>query len=642
MRGALLRSVESEGRQAAIRAKGVCFAYDILAGVAAMYVAPQVIYLFSGPSPAPWLDIFAAVAMGISGAFSFWLVGVHRQVWRHTSLRDVVRVGQGIGLANLMSMPILLLAMALRGYPLAAVYLEVPMWLALMLVVRLWARGRATGDLTAILRREPPYAPRALVVGPASTVAEALRAARKAPAGPPVRAIGIVETTGSDVGRDIEGVQVIGGLDQLAALFDHYTARFGELPWIAIAAPREDRRTMEAALAVSSARKATLHRLAYGKSAVLEQIRSADLLARPERRLDMAPVARLISGARVFITGGGGTIGGELARQCAALGPSELTIYDSSEFNVFEIDQELSRAYPNVVRRMIIGDVRDEVRLEQSMREASPDVVIHAAALKHVPLMEQNPNEAILTNVLGARRTATMAAELGVKSFTFISTDKAVNPSNVMGATKRAAELFLQAYAPTAPNTRFSLVRFGNVLGSKGSVAPLFERQIAEGGPVTVTHPDMTRFFMSVEEASALVLQAAALSSESTSSEANLYVLDMGEPVRIMDLAEKMIRLKGLTPNQDIMIRVTGPRPGEKLTESVFYEKEQVQPTPVDGVLEVARSTSPPIGEVQARLDAIISYAARRDPQASLSMMKALAPELFIEEPWGEQPMTIQ
>jgi O-antigen biosynthesis protein WbqV len=636
-----VRSVEISARRAAIEAKALCFGYDVATGVVAMYLAPQIVYFFSGRTSASWLDVFVAIAFGVAAAFSLWLRGVHRQVWRHTSLRDVVRIFQGVALANLMSLPILILAQTLSGFPLASIYLQFPIWLTLLMIVRLWARGRATGDLIAVVRREPPFAPRALVLGPAGSVAEALRAARKAPSGPPIRALGIVETTGSDVGRDIEGVQVLGGLDQLATLFDHYTARFGELPWIAIAAPPEDRRTMEAALAVSSARKATLLRILPNRNAALEPIRPADLLARPERRLDMAPVAELVSGARVFITGGGGTIGGELARQCAALGPSELTIYDCSEFNVFEIDQELSRAYPNVVRRAIIGDVRDEVRLEQAMREAAPDLVIHAAALKHVPLMELNPNEAILTNVLGARRAATIAASLGVKSFTFISTDKAVQPMNVMGATKRAAELFIQAFAPTAPGTRFSLVRFGNVLGSKGSVAPLFERQIAEGGPVTVTHPDMTRFFMSVEEASALVLQAAALSARTESREATLYVLDMGEPVRIMELAEKMIRMKGLTPGQDILIRITGPRPGEKLTETVFYGQEQVATTPIDGVLEVALSKSPPIGEVQARLDAIVSYAARRDPQASLSMMKALAPELFAEVPWGEAPLNV-
>ncbi len=629
-----MNSVESSARRAAIEAKAVCFGYDVVTGMVAMYLAPQIIYFFQGRGSPGWLDIFVAIAFGLAAAASMWLRGVHRQVWRHTSLRDVVRIFQGVALANLISLPILILAKTLQDFPLTSVYLQFPIWLGLLMVVRLWARGRATGDLIAIIRREPPYAPRALVVGPAGHVAEALRAARKAPSGPPIRAIGIVETTGEHFGRDIEGVQVMGGIGQLATLFDHYTARFGELPWIAIAAPPEDRRTMEAALAVTSARKATLLRI--GSKAMLEQIRPADLLARPERRLDVAPVVELVSGARVFITGGGGTIGGELARQCAALGPSELTIYDSSEFNVFEIDQELSRAYPNVVRRMVIGDVRDEVRLEQSMREAAPDVVIHAAALKHVPLMELNPNEAILTNVLGARRAATIASNLGVKSFTFISTDKAVNPQNVMGATKRAAELFIQAFAPTAPGTRFALVRFGNVLGSKGSVAPLFEKQIADGGPVTVTHPDMTRYFMSVEEASALVLQAAAMSAKSPSDEAALYVLDMGEPVRIVELAEKMIRMKGMTPGQDILIRVTGPRPGEKLTETVFYDKEQVSKTRVDGILEVAWSKSPPIVEVQARIDAIVSYAARRDPQASLSMMKALAPEFFSEEPWGE------
>ncbi len=634
-----MSNVEISARRAAIEAKAMCFGYDVLTGVVAMYLAPQIAYAFSGRGSPTWLDFFVAVAFGVAAAFSMWLRGVHRQVWRHTSLRDVVRIFQAIALTHLMSLPILILAKTLEDFPLSSIYLQAPIWLALLMIVRFWARGRATGDLIAILRREPPYAPRALVVGPAGHVAAALHAARKAPSGPPIRAIGIVETSGQHFGRDIEGVQVMGGIDHLATLFDHYTARFGELPWIAIAAPPEDRRTMEAALAVASARKATLLRI--GAKAMLEAIRPADLLARPERRLDMAPVAELVSGARVFITGGGGTIGGELARQCAALGPSELTIFDSSEFNVFEIDQELSRAFPNVVRRMVIGDVRDEARLEQAMREAEPDLVIHAAALKHVPLMELNPNEAILTNVLGARRCATIAAALDVKAFTFISTDKAVNPTNVMGATKRAAELFIQAFAPTAPQTRFSLVRFGNVLGSKGSVAPLFEKQIAEGGPVTVTHPDMTRYFMSVEEASALVLQASALSTRTDSPEAALFVLDMGEPVRIAELAEKMIRLKGLTPGQDILIRVTGPRPGEKLTETVFYDREQVRDTVVDGVLEVANNGSPPIAEVQARLDAIVSYAARRDPQASLSMMKALAPEIFTEHPWGEPAMNV-
>ena len=631
--------VEVSARRAAIEAKAACFAYDVATGMVAMFLAPQIIYFFSGGGAPTWLEFFVAIAFGIAATFAMWLRGVHRQVWSHTSLRDVVRICQAVALTHLMSLPILILAKTLQDFSIASIYLQVPIWLALLMFVRFWARGRATGDLTVMFRREPPYAPRALVVGPAGHVAEALRAARKAPSGPPIRAIGIVETSGKHYGRDIEGVQVLGGIDQLAVLFDHYTARFGELPWIAIATPPEDRRTMEAALAVSSARKATLLRI--GAKAMLQPIRPADLLARPERRLDMAPVAELVSGARVFITGGGGTIGGELARQCAALGPSELTIYDASEFNVFEIDQELLRAYPNVVRRMVIGDVRDEVRLEQAMHEAAPDFVIHAAALKHVPLMEQNPNEAILTNVLGARRCATIAANLGVKAFTFISTDKAVNPTNVMGATKRAAELFIQAFAPTVPGTRFSLVRFGNVLGSKGSVSPLFERQIAEGGPVTITHPDMTRYFMSVEEASALVLQAAAMSANSNSEEATLYVLDMGEPVRIIELAEKMIRMKGLTPGQDVLIRVTGPRPGEKLTETVFYDREQVKPTVVDGVLEVANNGSPPIGEVQARLDAIVSYAARRDPQASLSMMKALAPEIFMDDGWGEPVLNV-
>ena len=623
-------------RRAAIEAKALCYGYDVLSAVLAMFLAPQIIYALSGRGATTWLDVFLAVVFGGAAAFSLWFCKVHRQVWRHTSLGDVVRILQAVGLTNLLCLPVMVLARALQDFHLASIYLEAPMWFAFMILARLWARGKAEGDLTAIIRGEPPHAPRALVVGPPDHVARALAAARRSPSGSPFRTIGIVDTTGQHVGRDIEGVRVLGGLDQLDDLVDRYTVGFGEKPCIAIAAPREDRRTMEAALAVAAEKKTELR--CISPKAMLEPIRPADLLARPERRLDMGPVAELISGARVFITGGGGTIGSELARQCAALGPACLTIYDSSEFNVFEIGQELASAYPNVDRRLVIGDIRDEFRLDQAMAEAAPDVVIHAAALKHVPLMEQNPNEAILTNVLGVRRCATLAARHGVKVFTFISTDKAVNPTNVMGATKRAAELFLQAFAPTAPGTRFSIVRFGNVLGSKGSVAPLFEKQIAEGGPVTITHPDMTRYFMSVEEAAALVLQAAALSLRQARDEARLYVLDMGEPVRIVELAEKMILMKGKTPGQDILLRFTGLRPGEKLTETVFYDSEQIRPTEVDGVLEVSAAASPAIEDVQARLDAVISYAVRRDGVASLSIMQALAPEIFTEQAWGEKP----
>ena len=632
---------ESSARRNAIGVKAFCFGFDVLAGGIAMFLAPLIIASVSGQESSLRVNLYMAAAFSIPAGVSFWLNGVHRQVWRHTSLRDIVRILRGVLAAAFLFIPILMLEDGNSGFSAFSIVLQIPLWILSLLLVRMLARGRATGDLSTILRREPAMAPRAFVVGPAGAVAEALRLARKSPFGPPIRPIGIVEAGGNNTGRDIEGVQIMGGLDQLAGLIDHYTARYGALPWIAIAAPPEDRETMEAALAVASARKLTLLRMALHGNAALLPVRAADLLARPERRLENEPVAQLVSGSRVFITGGGGTIGGELARQCAALGPAELTIYDSSEFNVFEIDQELSRVFPNVHRKVVIGDVRDETRLQQAMADAAPDLVIHAAALKHVPLMETNPNEAILTNVLGARRAAMIAADLGVKSFTFISTDKAVNPCNVMGATKRAAELFLQAFAPTAPGTRFSLVRFGNVLGSKGSVAPLFERQIEEGGPVTVTHPEMTRYFMSVEEASALVLQAAALSTRTETNDAILYVLDMGEPVRIMDLAEKMIRMKGLTPGRDVMIRSTGPRPGEKLTETVFYAREQVTKTSVDGVLEVMSSNAPPIADVQARLDSIIAHATRRDPQASLSMIQVLAPELFDENPWGESPQQL-
>ena len=241
--------------------------------------------------------------------------------------------------------------------------------------------------------------------------------------------------------------------------------------------------------------------------------------------------------------------------------------------------------------------------------------------------MEQNPNEAVLTNLAGARNVARSAAEFGVGTFVFISTDKAVDPANVMGATKRAAELCIQALAPHFPQTRFAMVRFGNVLGSAGSVAPLFERQVSQGGPVTVTHKDMTRFFMSVEEASSLVLQAAALSSREVRDSASLFVLNMGEPVQILELAKRLIRLKGLLPDDDIKITFTGLRPGEKLNERIFYNEEDVEQTEIDGVMR-ARASQPNLSELDLRIDELLKAAQLRDRELTLELLSKLSPEL--------------
>lgn len=347
---------------------------------------------------------------------------------------------------------------------------------------------------------------------------------------------------------------------------------------------------------------------------------TASLLARRPRSLDVARTRALIEGKRVLVTGAGGTIGGELTRRAAAQNPDRLVLLDSSEFNLYNLDQQLSETGLKAPWTIALGDVRDRSRLEQVFEAHRPEVVLHAAALKHVPLMETHPCEAVLTNVGGVVHVMELARETA-EAFVFISTDKAVNPTNVMGATKRVGERVVQALA-RGGSTRSAIVRFGNVLGSTGSVVPLFERQIARGGPVTVTDPDMERWFMTVGEAAQLVLQAASLPER---GDAAVFVLDMGEAIRIDDLARQLIRLAGHEPDLDIKIEYTGLRKGEKLTEEIFYSAEDVHETDVEGVLSARADRSEP-AYLQSHLDSLLSAAAARDEKQTLVCLNALEP----------------
>ena len=301
----------------------------------------------------------------------------------------------------------------------------------------------------------------------------------------------------------------------------------------------------------------------------LHDVSVEDLLGRDPIHIDMEEVGRDLTDKTVLITGGGGSIGNELVRQTAAYRPRKLIIFDIYENNVYDIQQEIRWKYPELDLETLIGSVRDSKRIRKVMTEYRPDIVYHAAAHKHVPLMEKSPNEAIKNNVLGTYETARAAGDAGVGRFVLISTDKAVNPTNIMGASKRLCEMIVQAMNEKYENTVFGAVRFGNVLGSNGSVVPLFKKQIAAGGPVTVTHPEITRFFMTIPEAVSLVLQAGAYAEKG-----EVFVLDMGQPVKIAELARNMILLSGHTPGVDIMIEYTGLRPGEKLYEELLMAEE--------------------------------------------------------------------
>ncbi len=319
-----------------------------------------------------------------------------------------------------------------------------------------------------------------------------------------------------------------------------------------------------------------IYQLVNGQAPInkVRRIEIRDLLGRDAVEVNLDEIYKYISGKVVMVTGGGGSIGSELCRQIALSSPKLLLVFDIYENNAYEIQQELRRRYPDLNMEVLIGSVRNTARLDYVLGKYKPDIVFHAAAHKHVPLMEDSPNEAIKNNVFGTYKMAKAAVKYGVKKFVLISTDKAVNPTNIMGASKRLCEMVVQMMNRESPHTEFVAVRFGNVLGSNGSVIPLFEKQIAEGGPVTVTHPEITRFFMTIPEAVSLVLQAGYYAKGG-----EIYVLDMGQPVKIADMARNLIRLSGYEPDYDIKIEYTGLRPGEKLYEELLMDEEGLQDT---------------------------------------------------------------
>lgn len=352
-----------------------------------------------------------------------------------------------------------------------------------------------------------------------------------------------------------------------------------------------------------------------------------DLLGRESIQLDNGNIHELIAGKTILVTGGGGSIGSELCRQIVTYNPQRLVMVDIYENTLYDIEQELKRNYPNLEICAIVASVRDKKRLEEIFSQYKPYLVFHAAAHKHVPLMETSPLEAIKNNVFGTYNVANCADKYGVKRFVLISTDKAVNPTNIMGATKRLCEMIIQAKNKES-ETEFAAVRFGNVLGSNGSVVPLFKKQIKEGGPITVTHKDITRFFMTIPEAVSLVLQAMTYAQGG-----EIFVLDMGEPVKIYDMAVKLIKLSGLEPNVDIQIKVTGLRPGEKLYEELLMAEEGLEQTKHDKiyVAEPMNIDMNMIEEKLSELDELLQNATNDQKDKIKAVIKDVVPT-FKEE----------
>ena len=592
--------------------------------------------------------LYGAVFTGIA-AVVFLLTGLYRGVWRYASLPDMFNIARAATLTELIFLPVMFAFTRLETLPRSTLLIDWLVLIALLGGPRLAYRVFKDRGFDHIVERARGQSVPVLLISTkegADTFIRETRRDRNAV----YRVVGMLSDTASRVGREIYGVQILGTIDDLEKVVAALDRRGRRPQKLVVAAQNfggaEMRRLLDRAdsLAIPLAR---LPRVTEVRQDLDDPLRAAmesarpiaieDLLGRPQAVLDRDAMARLIGGRRILITGAGGTIGSELARQIAALDPSRLILVDNSEFLLYAINSELGERYPELAIRPILGDVRDRGRIDSVIVGEDPQIVFHAAGLKHVPMVEANPIEGVLTNVIGTRNVAEAARAHGVGLVVMISTDKAVNPASIMGATKRLAEGFCQALdlaeaRRPAVGTHFVTVRFGNVLGSTGSVVPLFQRQLAMGGPLTVTHPEVSRYFMTVREAVELVLEASATqpapdrTAADREARGKIFVLDMGEPVKIVDLARQMVRLAGLRPERDIEISFIGLRPGEKLHEALFHAAEAPVPT-TNPALRLAAPRTADYAVLGRSIDELEEQARAGHEARVLILLERLVPE---------------
>jgi FlaA1/EpsC-like NDP-sugar epimerase len=561
-------------------------------------------------------EVFLAGLPFLVGVRAFTLAAFRLPdaLWEYTSLHDLVALVKAVTLGSLLFTATMVLFYG-HGFPRSILILDWVLCIVFLAGIRLAARVLRELHHTEGLRKPR----RALIIGAGDAGELLIREIARNNA-VNYQVAGLVDDDRAKQGRRIHGIEVLGTVDQLPHL-----CRSKGVQELLIAMPsigeKGRRRILEWCRRSGVAFKTVppLHELLLGRARVsqLEDVRPEDLLEREAVRLDLDHLKRELRGRRILVTGAAGSIGTELCRQLAAFKPEILVCFDRAESSLYFLDQELRQATRDVQIVPTIGDILDQARVDEVFKAYRPDFVYHAAAYKHVPLMEEHPLQAIANNVFGTEAIASTARQFGVKKVVLISTDKAVNPVGVMGMTKRVAEGLVQAY--NGPSTALATVRFGNVLGSDGSVLPVFQWQIARGGPVTVTDPVATRYFMLLSEAAQLILQAAAMASGG-----EVFCLDMGEPVCIRDLAGNLIRLSGLELGRDIEIRTTGLRPGERLTEALVADAEEVLPTSHKRVLMIRKRVLRPEAFLRD-LKELRHLVTMRDREGAVAQLKAMA-----------------
>lgn len=575
---------------------------------------------------------------GACSGFVFYYFELNRGSWKYASIPDLIAI---VKAATVVNVVYLLIAFFYSNSVGISRTIPILLWFFLILFLSapriLFRLVREQGLLATITGvRKPNRSAKSILIYKYNDVSEAYLRAVNLRKDSGIHVAGIIDDNIKNRSRNVQNAKVLGTLANLQAIVLRLQAHNG----ITI---------NEIALADHSLTREQLDHLvnvAGGCGLIVSQIPDivrtsdlqipvnlnpyplelSDLLGRPEVTIDFIEVTRFIEGRTILLTGAGGSIGSELARQIAGFNPNRLIVSDISEHFLYTIDLSLREMFPNLDVIPKIADVRDRERVNWLFSKFRPDIVFHAAAIKHVPLSESNVTEAIKTNIFGSKNCADAALAYGTPVFVMISTDKAVNPTNVLGATKRVAESYCQALDVQSEKTRFKTVRFGNVLGSNGSVVPRFASQIAKGGPVTVTHPNVVRYFMTTPEAVRLVLQASALGASGTSEKGKILVLDMGEPVRIATLAERMISLAGLRLGVDIKIEYTGLRPGEKLFEELF-DRSEVKDSMSGETYLIASPRVIDLPILNRMIDQLSKCVAKEDVDGCITQLRNLVPE---------------
>ncbi len=555
---------------------------------------------------------------------------LYRGLWRFASMLDMVAIAKSATLAILIFAGCMFVFNRLDMIPRSALVIN---WMLLMIMLaapRFAYRALKDRSLHWEMTLDEKAKIPVLLIG-ATGLAEQFIQDMSRDTRTLYQVVGLLDEDSNRKNRMIQRTRIYGAVESLEATVKKLD-REGKKPHKILIADnalsgeqiQQIMKTADAlALSVARIPRLSEFKQHFDEKLAVQPIAVEDLLGRPQTPLDKQAMSEFIRGKRVLITGAGGSIGSELCRQIACFAPAALTLLDSSEFSLYQIDREIGA---RIAMTPILGDVRNAQQIAHVFDRIKPEIVFHAAAIKHVPLSESNPEEAILTNIFGTKTIADACVKHAVNYMVMISTDKAVNPTNIMGATKKIAESYCQSLGRTCNQTHFVTVRFGNVLGSTGSVVPLFREQIESGGPVTVTHAEMTRYFMTIREAVALVLQAAVLGSTIQDKREHIFVLDMGKPVKIVDLAEQMIRLAGRKPYDDIAIIFTGLRPGEKLHEELFHEAEVMDKTGHASIFQ-ANPRASDYAHLEQQLTALKMAAETRTCEQAISLLKALVPE---------------